>query len=132
MIGTFGMHSDVYPDSAVPSGPTDSFADTGFDSQYQYLGDTRKLTLRGSYIYEQQSWKGSFPSGNVSNAKGNLKTVNLSASFALRDAWTFTGGYVLSNGNNNAALYGISDSNGNQLSAKPNTTGYETMRNWWG
>ncbi len=125
MVGAFGMHSDVYPDSAAPTGPTDSFADTGFDSQYQYLGDTRKLTLRGSYVYEQQSWTGSFPLGNVSNPTGNLKTVNLSASFALRDAWTFTGGYMLSNGSNNAALYGITDPNGNQLSAKPNTTGYE-------
>jgi hypothetical protein len=32
---------------------------------------------------------------------------------------------MLSNGSNNAALYGITDPNGNQLSAKPNTTGYE-------
>jgi hypothetical protein len=125
MVGTFGMHSNVYPDSSSPSGPTDAFADTGFDSQYQHLGDTRKLTLRGSYIYEQQYWNGSFPLGNVSNPKGNFKTLNLSASLALRDAWTFTGGYFLSNGSNNAALYGISDANGNQLTAKPNTSGYE-------
>ena len=125
MVGTFGMHSEIYPDSASPIGPTDTFADTGFDSQYQYLGDTRKLTLRSSYIYEQQSWNGSFPIGNVSSPKGNLKTLNLSASLAIRDAWTFTGGYFVSNGSNNAALYGITDPNGNPLSAKPNTTGYE-------
>ena len=125
MLGAIGMHSEIYPDSASPSGPTNSFTDTGADSQYQYLGDTRKLTLRASYMYEQQSWNGSYPLGNVSNPKGNLKTLNLSASFALRDAWTFTGGYFLSNGSNNAALYGVTDVNGNLLSAKPNTTGYE-------
>lgn len=125
MVGTFGMHSNVYPNSASPSGPTDSFADTGFDSQYQYLGDTRKVTVRASYIYEQQSWNGSYPLGNVSTPKGNLKTFNASASFALRNTWTFTGGYFLSNGSNDAALYGVTDINGNQLSAKPNTTGYE-------
>jgi hypothetical protein len=125
MIGTFGMLANVYPDSSAPSGPTDSFTDTGFDSQYQYMGEARKLTLRGSYIYEQQSWNGSYPLGDVSNAKGNLKTLNLSASFALRDAWTFTGGYFLSNGSNDAALFGITDSYGNLLSAKPNTAGYE-------
>lgn len=125
MAGTFGMHSDVYPDSAFPSGPVDTFADTGFDSQYQYLGDTHKLTLRGSYIYEQQHWDGSFPLGDVPIPQGNLKTLNLSASFALRDAWTFTGGYFVSNGSNNAALYGITDANGDQISSKPNTSGYE-------
>ncbi len=124
MVGTFGMHSNVYPDSGSPTGPTDTFTDAGFDSQYQYLGEARKLTLRGSYIYEQQSWMGSYPLGDVSNPKGNLKTLNLSASYALGDTWTFTGGYILSNGSNNAALYGITDPNGNQLSAKPNTTGY--------
>ena len=61
MAGTFGMHSKIYPDSSSPSEPTNIFADTGFDTQYQHLGDTRKLTLRGSYIYEQQSWDASYP-----------------------------------------------------------------------
>lgn len=124
MAGTFGMYSNVYPDSGSPSGPTDTFADTGFDTQYQHLGEQDKLTLRGSYIYEQQSWNGSFPLGDVSNPKGNLKTLNLSASYALRDTWTFTGGYFFSNGSNNAALYGITDAYGDLLSAKPNATGY--------
>jgi len=124
MVGTFGMQSNVYPNSGSPSGPTDTLTDTGFDSQYQYLGETNKLTLRGAYTYENQNWGGSYPLGASSNPKGNLKTLNLSASYALRDAWTFTGGYFLSNGSNNADLYAILDQNGNQLTAKPNTTGY--------
>jgi hypothetical protein len=124
MVGTFGMHSNVYPDSSSPSGPTDTFSDNGFDSQYQYLGETNKLTLRASYIYEQQSWNGSFPLGNVSTAKGNLKTLNVSAAYALRDSWTFTAGYFLSNGSNDADLYGVYDPSGTQLTAKPNTSGY--------
>lgn len=124
MIGTFGMHSNVYPDSSSPSGPTDTFSDNGFDSQYQHLGETNKLTLRASYIYEQQSWNGSFPLGAVSNPKGNLKTLNLSAAYALRESWTFTAGYFLSNGSNDAALYGVTDPSGALLTAKPNTSGY--------
>lgn len=124
MVGTLGMHSNVYPDSSNPSGPVDTFSDTGFDTQYQHLGETNKLTLRGSYIYEQQSWNGSFPLGAVSNPKGNLKTLNLNGSYALREAWTFTGGYFLSNGSSNAALYGITNPAGVQLTDKPNTSGY--------
>ena len=125
MVGTFGMASDVYPNSASPSGPTDTFMDNGFDTQYQYLADTRKLTVRAAYIYERQSWDGSYPLGNVSVPKGNFKTLNTSASVAINDSWTFTGGYFLSNGSNDAALYGITDQNGNLLSQKPNTTGYK-------
>lgn len=125
MVGTFGMHSNIYPDSSAPRGPVDTFADTGFDTQYQHLGDTRKLTLRGSYVYEQQYWNASFPLGDVPVQENNFKTLNLSASLALREAWTFTGGYFFGNGSGNAALYGVSDVNGNLLSSKPNTSGYE-------
>lgn len=124
MVGTFGMHSNVYPNSSSPSGPTDVFSDTGFDSQYQYLGETNKITLRGSYIYEQQSWNGSYPLGNVSSPKGNLKTLNLNGAYAYRDSWTFTAGWLFSNGSSNAALYGVTDPSGAQLTAKPNTSGY--------
>ena len=124
MVGTLGMHSKVYPDSSSPTGPTDTFSDYGFDSQYQYLGETNKLTLRGSYMYEHQTWNGSFPLANVSNPKGNLKTLNLNGSYALHEAWTFTGGFFLSNGSSNAALYAVTDPSGAQLTAKPNTSGY--------
>jgi hypothetical protein len=124
MVGTLGMHSHVYPDSSSPTGRTDTFSDYGFDSQYQYLGETNKLTLRGSYLYEHQAWNGSFPLGNVSNPKGNLKTLNLNGSYALHEAWTFTGGLFLSNGSSNAALYTVTNPSGTQLTAKPNTSGY--------
>lgn len=124
MAGTFGMHSSVYPDSSSPHGTADAFADTGFDSQYQHLGERGKLTLRASYIYEDQVWDGSFSLGGSSTPRGNLKTLNLSGSYAWHEAWTFTGGYFSSNGSNNAALYGINDPSGNLLTAKPNTNGY--------
>jgi len=124
MAGTFGMISNIYPDSGNPSGLTDTFTDTGFDTQYQRLGEVHKFTLRGTYTYENQNWGGSYPAGASSNPKGDLKTLNLSASYALKDAWTFSGSYFLSDGSNNADLYAISDQNGNQLTAKPNTSGY--------
>jgi hypothetical protein len=124
MVGTFGMHSSIYPDSGSPSGPTDVFADTGFDTQYQHLDDTRKFTLRASYTYEKQSWNASYPLGNVSNPIDNFKTLNVNAAYTIGDGWTFTGGYIFGNGSADSALYPVSDPNGNLLSAKPNTTGY--------
>jgi hypothetical protein len=124
MVGTFGMLSNIYPDSGSPSGLTDRFTDTGFDSQYQHLGDRRKFTLRASYIYEKQEWNGSYPLSAVSSPTGNLKSVNVNGAYSIGDGWTFTGGYLVTNGSSNPALYGVSDSNGNELTSKPNTTGY--------
>ncbi len=124
MVGTFGMHSKVYPDSAEPSGPANTFADYGFDSQYQYLAQSHKLTLRGSYIYENQNRRATFPLGLSSVPQGNLKALNLNGTYGLRNRWTFSSGYFLTHGNNDAALYGITDSSGNQLTSSPNTSGY--------
>jgi hypothetical protein len=124
MVGTFGMRSNIYPDSGTPSGGTDLFSDTGFDAQYQHLGDTRKLTLRSSYIYEKQSWNASYPLAAVDNPHDNLKTLNLNGAYTVGDGWTFSGGYFLSNGSGESAFYNVTDTNGNQLSTKPNTTGY--------
>jgi len=124
MVGTFGMQSKVYPNSAAPSGPTDIFTDYGFDSQYQYLGDTHKLTLRGSYIYENQQWNASFPLAASSTPKGNLKSLNLNGSYGYRDHWTFSAAYFSTNGSDNTALYAVTDPSGNLLTSSPNTSGY--------
>jgi len=124
MVGAFGMQAKVYPNSAAPSGPSDIFTDYGFDSQYQYLGDTHKVTLRGSYIYENQKWDASFPLTASSTFRGNLKSLNLNGSYGYRDRWIFNAAYFSSNGNNNSALYAVADPSGNQLTASPKTSGY--------
>ncbi|MDQ2843338.1 MAG: hypothetical protein M3Y72_20325 [Acidobacteriota bacterium] len=124
MVGAFGMESKVYPDSSAPSGPTDRFKDYGFDSQYQYLGDVHKLTLRASYIYETQNWNASFPTGASSTANGNLKSLNLNGSYGYRDHWVFNGAYFSTNGNNNTDFYAVTSPSGSQLTSSPNTAGY--------
>jgi len=123
MVGTFGMQSRVYQNSAVASGPDNVFTDYGFDSQYQYLGETHKVTLRGSYLYENQHWDASFPLGVSSTPKGNLKSLNLNGSYGYRDHWVFNAAYFSNNGNHNA-LYAVTDASGAQLTSSPNTSGY--------
>jgi hypothetical protein len=123
MAGTFGMRASVYPDSSQPTGPANIFTDTGFDTQYQYLAYTHKITLRGSYVYEKRSWDGSYPLGASGTNKGNLKTLNLGGSYSY-NAWTFHGGYLMSNGNSDSTMYGITSPAGDQVSASPKTTGY--------
>jgi hypothetical protein len=124
MIGTFGMRASVFPNSAEPSGRSNVFTDYGFDSQYQYLGEMHKITLRGSYIYENRVFDGSFPLGLVEGAQGNLKSINLNGSYMYGNAWAFHTGYFLTNGNNDSMLYGVTTPSCDQVSASPRTTGY--------
>jgi hypothetical protein len=124
MAGTFGMRARVFPDSSSPSGPTDAFTDYGFDSQYQYLADTHKYTLRASYIHENRSWDASFPLGGVENPKSNLKSLNINASYGYKNAWAAHTGYFLTNGSSDSVLYAVTDPSGNQVTASPKTSGY--------
>ena len=124
MVGTFGMQSKLYPDSSNPTGPVNVFTDTGFDTQYQFLARTHKVTARGTYIFEKQAWDASFPLGTVGTPNGNVKSFNVSGSYSHGNTWTFHGGYALANGNHDATLYAVTDSSGNVVSTSPKTTGY--------
>jgi hypothetical protein len=124
MVGTVGMHSNLYPNSAAPSGPTDAFTDYGFDSQYDYMGGRNKTSVRFRYIHENQAWNASFPQGASSTPNGNIRSLNVNGTYTLGDRWAFTGGYFASNGSGNAALYAVTGPSGNLLTASPDTTGY--------
>jgi hypothetical protein len=124
MAGAFGMRARVYPESSEPTGPVDVFTDTGFDTQYQYLGGVNKITLRGSYIYERRALGASFPLGIAATPRGNLKSLNLSGSYAYDTAWVFHAGGFLTNGNNDSALYAIAAPSGDPVTTSPKTSGY--------
>jgi len=130
MVGTFGMVANVYPNNLVQTGATDRFADYYVDAQYQYLGDEAQWTLRGVYYYEKQTWGGSYPLGLSSIPNGNLNGITLSATYSLRNTWTFSAAYFQSNGSPNGSLYAVSGPGGSVLSNSPNTTGYYLQANW--
>jgi hypothetical protein len=129
MLGTFGMQARVYPDSSNPAGPVDVLTDYGADSQYQYLSGKHGVTVRGSYIYEKRAWDASFPLGTTATPNANLKSLNVSGSYAYDKSWVFHTGYFLTNGSNDPTLYGITDPSGNLINASPNTAGYTLQIN---
>ncbi|MBV8550354.1 MAG: hypothetical protein JOY54_03570 [Acidobacteriaceae bacterium] len=124
LVGTFGLRASVYPDSSDPRGSADVFTDYGIDSQYQYLASTHKVTLRGNYIYERRAWDASFSAGNVGTQTGNLRSINVSGTYAYKDNWAFSAGYLLTNGNRDAQLYAVVSPSGDVISSSPKTTGY--------
>lgn len=106
MLGTLGMHTEVYPNALAPSGPTNQYTDLGFDAQYQYLTEVHKLTVRASYLHEKRSWNASFPAGSVSERDGHVSQLNLNAAYWRGNQWGLTAGYITSRGSSDALLYG--------------------------
>lgn len=130
-FGTFGMSARVHPWTFVTDAngiytadtylQSDRYTDVGFDSQYQYQGDNYWITLRGSYIREQQTLDASFASGASANPTNQLNSLKLLASLAYGNdnRFVLTGQYFDTWGSDDTGLYG---SNASGIS--PNSNGY--------
>jgi hypothetical protein len=93
-FGAFGMSARVHPwtfttdannfynNETFPQ--TDRYSDIGFDSQYQYQGSNYWITLRGTYIHENQTLDSSFVNSG-SNPTNTLNTLKLLGSLAYGD-----------------------------------------------
>jgi hypothetical protein len=79
--GTFLMDAHLYPSRDQSQG-ADHYIDTGFDGEYQYLGDAHILTLSGRWIREAQHLPATQALGNSTNATNRLSSGRLSASYA--------------------------------------------------
>jgi hypothetical protein len=142
-FGAFGMSARVHPwnqdTSALdPNGffqnvtypQTNRFTDTAFDAQYQYQGDNYWITLRGTYIHENQTLDASF--GNsptlvdgailAANPTNTLNTFRAFASLAYGNdnRIVLTGQYFDTQGSSDTGLY----SNNPGCACSPNSNGY--------
>jgi len=129
-FGAFGMSANIHPwtgatdDNGFYLNQTDSltnrYTDTAFDAQYQYMGDNYWITLRGTYIHEDQTLDSTFASGGSDNPTATLNSLKLMAQLAYGNdnRVVFTGQYFDTRGSSDATLYanlvsGLSpDSNG--------------------
>jgi hypothetical protein len=85
-FGTFGMYARLHPwsdpDLFIKSPQTDRYTDIAFDTQYQYQGDNYWITLRGTYIHEDQSLAATYAMGGSDNPTNTLNTLKLYGSLA--------------------------------------------------
>ena len=141
-FGSFAFLADVNPQpwnfaginplSGFPAGE-DHYTDIGFDSQYQYNGGNYWVTLRGSYIHEDQKLGASSmlpidPTGTSgSNRSDQLNSFHASASFAYGadNTVVLTGGYFNVWGTPDVALYGPGTM-ANSITNSPNSNGWIT------
>jgi hypothetical protein len=103
-VGTFGLAARVLPLSIGTAG-TDSFADFGIDTQYQYLGDPHAVTVRGAWIHEDHNTGASQTLGLAQNASDQLHSVNASVSYIYDHTWSLSAGRISVGGTADPGLY---------------------------
>jgi hypothetical protein len=117
-VGTFGLASKVVPMRLSGAG-TDSFADIGIDTQYQYLGDPHTVTARVAWIHENHNTSASQTLGLADNSNNTLRSLNASISYIYDHTWSFTAGRMSIGGTADAAVYGT-------FTGSPNSAGWIT------
>jgi hypothetical protein len=140
-FGAFGMYARVHPWDPTQLDPngffqnatfpqTDQYYDIGFDSQYQYQGDNYWITLRGSYIHENQTLDASssgFNGNPATNPTNELNTLKLLASLAYGNdnRIVVTGQYFDTWGTSDPTLYsGLISCTPPNTACSPNSSGY--------
>jgi hypothetical protein len=140
-FGAFGMSAGTHPFTGaldvngVPINQTfpqaDRFTDVAFDSQYQYQGPNYWITLRGTYIHENQKLDATFNNPNgpgSSNPTNTLNTLKAYASFAYGNdnRIVLTGQYFNTWGSSDPLLYANLQgcTAGGNTACVPNSNGF--------
>jgi hypothetical protein len=106
-IGAFGLFAETSLPLSAPGAGTNRFSDVGFDSQYQYQGDGYWVTLRATYIHENQQLGASFANGFAANPTDTLNTfrANAALTYGTDGKIILTGGYFNTWGSSDTLLY---------------------------
>jgi hypothetical protein len=121
-IGTFGLTSNIYPNSLDPSGPTDHYKDTGFDAQYQYITDRHRFSFMFESIHENQSLTATYGGGGASNPTNGLNQINTKASYYFQKWYGINFGYQRTTGSSDQLLYNTGASVTGSANGSPNTS----------
>jgi hypothetical protein len=143
-VGAFGMRTDVNPAGLSPDlflnpfqvnagvtqpfvvDGTDRYTDLGVDAQYQYMGDTFKVTVRGSFIHEDQLLNATFGAGNSANPTNFLNSFRANASIVYGEdnRVIFSGGYFNTWGSTDTGLYAFGNQFTGSANGSPNSSGW--------
>jgi hypothetical protein len=137
-FGAFGMSARVHPFDTTAVDPngfqlnqtfpqTDRFTDVAFDAQYQYQGPNYWITLRGTYIHENQKLDASFNNNLSSNPTNTLNTLKAYGSFAYGNdnRIVLSGQYFDTWGSSDPTLYAALNScQPPDTTCNPNSNGF--------
>lgn len=130
MIGAYGLTVNRYPDATDPTGPTDHFADTGVDAQYQYITDKHRFSAQTNWIHEKQDWNASFAAGGTENPSNHLNTNRSKLTYYYDTKYGATLGYVATSGSTDNVLYNTGSAITGSANASPNMSAYVVELNY--
>ena len=122
-VGTFGLYSKLYPSGV--SGKTNNYTDLALDSQFEHPMGNDMLTLRGTFIHENQSLDASAENGDANSTSQSLDTLNLNGTYHLGTAAAFSIGGFNTTGSHDSALYATDPGDPvNGADGRPDSRGY--------
>jgi hypothetical protein len=116
-LGTYGLYAQIYPSGV--SGDTNRYADYGFDFSFTRPFDKDRLSLHGTYIYEDQSLDATVSS----DPNHHLNTFRVDANYYLRGIVGLTAAYFEISGDANPGLYTPGAVDGSR-NGKPDSDGW--------
>lgn len=105
-IGMFGLDEHAVPNGNLILGPQDHFTDVGVDAQYQYVSQEHCFTLKGSEIWENQTWD--YTNGvlaSAANPVDTLRSFKVDATYYYDRMIGATLGYFSTTGSSDSAVY---------------------------
>ncbi len=124
-LGTYGLHTDIYPNGDRSAGATDSYTDIAFDANYQFITNpdvttSDMISAHATFIHEKQDLNASSVLGG-SNRHNTLNTFRADVSYAIAATVTPSVQYFNTWGSPDANFY--SSPNGPTV-FKPNSSGF--------
>jgi hypothetical protein len=117
-VGTFGMSAAEVPGGIAGFG-TDHVTDIGFDTQYQYLGDTNSFSVQSYFIHESGTYSASAQQGLTSNSHDHLDSFRVKGSYYYQQTYGGTIAYFNIGGSQDALLWGP-----DSATNSPNSSGF--------
>jgi hypothetical protein len=128
-VGTYGIHAQSTPNAI--SGPEDEFTDFAFDTQYdRTLFRKDVLSLRGTYIRENNDLLASFVEAAASQRLHHLNTVLVNAEYHFGNRVSGTFGWFDTSGTSDALLFAPGAVSG-FANASPRSAGYIASVSYW-
>jgi len=122
-VGTFGLYSKLYPNGV--SGKTNDYTDLALDTQFEHPMGNDMLTLRGTFIHENQSLDASAENGDANSSSQSLDTLNLNGTYHLGTAAAFSIGGFNTTGTHDSTLYATDPGDPvNGADGRPDSRGY--------
>jgi hypothetical protein len=105
-VGAYGLDVKIVPPGQPLSAPSDRFNDMSLDSQFQFIGDERIVSVQGTYIKERQTLDGTIAAtAGAENQKNTLNTFRVGGSYYLRRTYGGALGYFSTTGSSDAIRY---------------------------